>query len=205
MVEHVLKLLKIFVCSVHLTVRAPPEGDWFRAAAAGDPEWLNLSLRRAVAPLDTDQHVSADSSLYPEPSLAISLHLNLKCASRYSRCTCISLSNVSDASLQGASALHAACLHGLLACVELLVERGLVDVNSRCGHQGRRPVHAALSAPRSSPDSASACLRYLLDHGADVNVYGCTSVTLTFTQFNSISIFICTGQCAINTYINVNI
>jgi hypothetical protein len=46
------------VCSVNLTIRALPKDDQFKAAAAGDPEWLTLSLKHAVALLDTDEHVS---------------------------------------------------------------------------------------------------------------------------------------------------
>ncbi|XP_029931582.1 LOW QUALITY PROTEIN: ankyrin repeat domain-containing protein 53 [Myripristis murdjan] len=64
-------------------------------------------------------------------------------------------------------ALHVACLHGSWPCVELLVERRLVEINSS-GPHGRRPVHVVLSS-QSAPNS-SACLRYLLEHGADINV-----------------------------------
>ncbi|XP_056431363.1 ankyrin repeat domain-containing protein 53 isoform X1 [Gadus chalcogrammus] len=110
--------------------RALPKDDQFKAAAAGDPEWLTLSLKHAVALLDTDEH--------------------------------------------GVSALHVACLHGQLTCVKLLLESGLVDINGGCG-QGRRPVHMVLST-QSSPNT-SACLEYLLDRGADVNVSTTSAVT----------------------------
>ncbi|KAJ3585109.1 hypothetical protein NHX12_013831 [Muraenolepis orangiensis] len=110
--------------------------DQLQAATAGDPEWLNLSLKHAVAvgaPLDTDQ--------------------------------------------QGVSALHLACLHGRLACVKLLVEAGLGEVNGGCA-RGRRPVHMVLSnPPPGSPDTTTACLAYLLDRGADVNVRTDSAVT----------------------------
>ncbi|TKS93060.1 Ankyrin repeat domain-containing protein 53 [Collichthys lucidus] len=67
---------------------------------------------------------------------------------------------------QGESALHTACLYGQLATVHLLLESrpGWIDSSD---HQGRRPVHMVLTS-RSSPNT-SKCLRYLLEHGADVN------------------------------------
>ncbi|XP_049923129.1 ankyrin repeat domain-containing protein 53 [Epinephelus moara] len=68
---------------------------------------------------------------------------------------------------QGLSALHVACLYGQLAAVQLLVECRLGWIDSS-DLQGRRPVHMVLS-PRSSPNTFR-CLRYLLEHGADVNV-----------------------------------
>ncbi|XP_070849761.1 ankyrin repeat domain-containing protein 53 [Chaetodon trifascialis] len=68
---------------------------------------------------------------------------------------------------QGLSALHVACLYGQLATVQLLVESGQGWVNSS-DLQGRRPVHMLLSS-QSAP-STTPCLRYLLEHGADVNV-----------------------------------
>ncbi|KAM9335550.1 ankyrin repeat domain-containing protein 53 [Symphorus nematophorus] len=67
----------------------------------------------------------------------------------------------------GLSALHLACLYGQLASVELLVESRPGWINSS-DHQGRRPIHMVLSS-QSSPNSSS-CLRYLLEHGADINV-----------------------------------
>ncbi|KAM4611597.1 ankyrin repeat domain-containing protein 53 [Polymixia lowei] len=71
-----------------------------------------------------------------------------------------------DADRQGLSVLHVACLHGQLACVEMLVDSGLVEINTGCP-QGQRPIHMVLSL-QSLPNS-SACLKYLLEHGADVN------------------------------------
>ncbi|XP_038587463.1 ankyrin repeat domain-containing protein 53 [Micropterus salmoides] len=68
---------------------------------------------------------------------------------------------------EGLSALHMACLYGQLSTVQLLVESGLVWIHSS-DHQGRQPVHMVLSS-RSSPNTSS-CLRYLLEHGANVNV-----------------------------------
>ncbi|XP_031145778.1 ankyrin repeat domain-containing protein 53 isoform X1 [Sander lucioperca] len=70
-------------------------------------------------------------------------------------------------SRQGLSALHMACLYGQLATVQLLVESTQGWINSS-DLQGRRPVHMVLSS-RSSPNT-SLCLKYLLEHGADVNV-----------------------------------
>ncbi|XP_042615158.1 ankyrin repeat domain-containing protein 53 [Cyprinus carpio] len=68
----------------------------------------------------------------------------------------------------GLSVLHIAALHGHLDCIELLLEAdGSVDVNSSCPH-GRRPVHMVLSA-QSRPNT-HACLIYLLEHGAQINV-----------------------------------
>ncbi|XP_041821549.1 ankyrin repeat domain-containing protein 53 [Chelmon rostratus] len=68
---------------------------------------------------------------------------------------------------QGLPALHVACLYGQLASIQLLVESRPGWINSS-DFQGRRPVHMLLSS-QSAP-SASSCLRYLLEHGADVNV-----------------------------------
>ncbi|XP_052458743.1 ankyrin repeat domain-containing protein 53 [Carassius gibelio] len=52
--------------------------------------------------------------------------------------------------------------------MELLLDAGgPVDVNSSCPH-GRRPVHMVLSA-QSRPNT-HACLIYLLEHGAQINV-----------------------------------
>ncbi|XP_040887736.1 ankyrin repeat domain-containing protein 53 [Toxotes jaculatrix] len=71
--------------------------------------------------------------------------------------------------MQGAGlpALHAACLYGRLATVQLLTETTPGSVNSSDA-QGCRPIHMVMSS-RSSPNT-SACLRYLLENGADVNV-----------------------------------
>ncbi|XP_016307787.1 ankyrin repeat domain-containing protein 53 [Sinocyclocheilus anshuiensis] len=69
----------------------------------------------------------------------------------------------------GLSVLHIAALHGHLDCMDLLLEDGgSVDVNSSCPH-GRRPVHMVLTA-QSRPNT-HACLIYLLEHGAQINVY----------------------------------
>ncbi|XP_044040609.1 ankyrin repeat domain-containing protein 53 [Siniperca chuatsi] len=68
---------------------------------------------------------------------------------------------------QGLSALHMACLYGQLATVQLLAESRPGWINSS-DNQGRRPAHMVLSS-RSSPNTTS-CLRYLLEHGADINV-----------------------------------
>uniref|UniRef100_UPI0037E6FF73 ankyrin repeat domain-containing protein 53 n=1 Tax=Semicossyphus pulcher TaxID=241346 RepID=UPI0037E6FF73 len=68
---------------------------------------------------------------------------------------------------QGLSELHMACLYGQLATVQLLLDSRPERINSS-DQQGRRPVHMLLSS-RSSP-KASSCLRYLLEHGADVSV-----------------------------------
>ncbi|XP_056156195.1 ankyrin repeat domain-containing protein 53 [Lampris incognitus] len=67
---------------------------------------------------------------------------------------------------QGLTVLHVACLHGRLACIELLVDSGLVGVNASCP-AGRRPVHMVLSAHSSA--HTYRCLTYLLQHRADVN------------------------------------
>ncbi|XP_034533180.1 ankyrin repeat domain-containing protein 53 [Notolabrus celidotus] len=70
-------------------------------------------------------------------------------------------------SLQGPSALHMACLHGQLATIQILLDSrpGMINGGDQ---QGRRPVHMVLSS-RSSPNTSS-CIRYLLEHGADINV-----------------------------------
>uniref|UniRef100_A0A665US37 Si:ch211-1o7.2 n=1 Tax=Echeneis naucrates TaxID=173247 RepID=A0A665US37_ECHNA len=67
----------------------------------------------------------------------------------------------------GLSALHVACLYGQLATIKLLVE-STPGWRNRRDVQGRRPIHMVMST-RSSPNT-SACLRYLLENGADVNV-----------------------------------
>ncbi|KAM6960390.1 ankyrin repeat domain-containing protein 53 [Tautogolabrus adspersus] len=74
----------------------------------------------------------------------------------------------------GLSALHMACLYGQLATVQLLLDAKPEWVNSR-DHQGRRPVHMVLSS-LSSPNTSS-CVRFLLEHGADVNVTSDSGVT----------------------------
>nr|XP_046236197.1 ankyrin repeat domain-containing protein 53 [Scatophagus argus] len=68
---------------------------------------------------------------------------------------------------QGLSVLHVACLYGQLPTIQLLVESGPGWINSS-DLQGRRPVHMVLSS-QSSPNTSS-CLRYLLEHGADIDV-----------------------------------
>lgn len=52
--------------------------------------------------------------------------------------------------------------------LKYLVEELLVDVNYPSAH-GWRPIHLAIS--RKNGDSAIEFLNYLLDHGADINVY----------------------------------
>ncbi|XP_024143227.1 ankyrin repeat domain-containing protein 53 [Oryzias melastigma] len=63
-------------------------------------------------------------------------------------------------------ALHAACFHGDLASVRLLVDSKEWCINST-DLQGHQPVHMALFL-QGFPNN-SACLRYLLEHGANVN------------------------------------
>ncbi|XP_069579347.1 ankyrin repeat domain-containing protein 53 isoform X2 [Brachyistius frenatus] len=62
--------------------------------------------------------------------------------------------------------LHEACIYGRLPDIQLLVQSGLwwIDCSDS---RGRRPLHVVLSL-RSVPNT-SACLRYLLEHGANVN------------------------------------
>ncbi|XP_071315475.1 ankyrin repeat domain-containing protein 53 isoform X2 [Trachinotus anak] len=60
-----------------------------------------------------------------------------------------------------------ACLYGQLAAIQLLAESTSGWINSS-DPQGRRPIHMVMSS-RSSPNT-SACLRYLLENGTDVNV-----------------------------------
>ncbi|XP_060887993.1 ankyrin repeat domain-containing protein 53 [Labrus mixtus] len=74
----------------------------------------------------------------------------------------------------GLSALHMACLYGQLATVQLLLDAKPEWVNSR-DQQGRRPVHMVLSS-LSSPNTSS-CVRFLLEHGADVTVTSDSGVT----------------------------
>ncbi|KAM9717514.1 ankyrin repeat domain-containing protein 53 [Menidia menidia] len=69
-------------------------------------------------------------------------------------------------SRQGLPAVHVACLYGELPTLRVLVESGLWGIDSG-DSLGRRPLHMVLS-PRSSPN-ASRCLKYLLEHEADVN------------------------------------
>ncbi|RVE60401.1 hypothetical protein OJAV_G00180640 [Oryzias javanicus] len=63
-------------------------------------------------------------------------------------------------------ALHAACFHGDLASVRLLVDSKEWCINST-DLQGRQPIHMALFL-QGFPNN-SACLRYLLEHDANVN------------------------------------
>ncbi|XP_028997264.1 ankyrin repeat domain-containing protein 53 [Betta splendens] len=67
----------------------------------------------------------------------------------------------------GVTALHMACLYGQVAEMQLMVESGRGSVHSS-DSQGRRPIHMVLSS-QSSPNT-TACLRYLLQNGAGVNV-----------------------------------
>uniref|UniRef100_A0A3Q2WBP8 Ankyrin repeat domain-containing protein 53-like n=1 Tax=Haplochromis burtoni TaxID=8153 RepID=A0A3Q2WBP8_HAPBU len=62
--------------------------------------------------------------------------------------------------------LHVACLYGELGDVQLLVKSRQQWINSS-DSQGRRPLHMVLSY-KSFPRTC-ACLRYLLEHDADVN------------------------------------
>ena len=71
-----------------------------------------------------------------------------------------------DFVLQGLPALHVACLYGELAAIQHLLETGLWWINSS-DSLGRRPLHMVLSSWGST--SISACIRYLLEHEADVN------------------------------------
>ncbi|KAM4714739.1 ankyrin repeat domain-containing protein 53 [Anableps anableps] len=61
--------------------------------------------------------------------------------------------------------LHLACLHGKLQTVQELVESKPWCINSS-DPQGRRPLHIVLCSQCSN---INTCLRYLLEHGADVN------------------------------------
>uniref|UniRef100_A0A3P9KA64 Uncharacterized protein n=1 Tax=Oryzias latipes TaxID=8090 RepID=A0A3P9KA64_ORYLA len=63
-------------------------------------------------------------------------------------------------------ALHAACFHGDLASVGLLVNSKQWNINNT-DLQGHQPIHMALFL-QGFPNN-SACLRYLLEHDADVN------------------------------------
>lgn len=75
---------------------------------------------------------------------------------------------------QGLSVLHIAALYGHLECMKLLLDAGdVVDVNAGCRH-GRRPIHMVLTA-QSRPDTHT-CLTYLLEHGAQTNVYERTAL-----------------------------
>ncbi|XP_075307895.1 ankyrin repeat domain-containing protein 53 [Odontesthes bonariensis] len=71
-----------------------------------------------------------------------------------------------DFVLQGLPALHTACLYGELPAIKHLLESGLWLINSS-DPQGRQPLHMVLSSRGSA--KTSACLRYLLEHDADVN------------------------------------
>nr|XP_019964097.1 PREDICTED: ankyrin repeat domain-containing protein 53-like isoform X1 [Paralichthys olivaceus]XP_019967715.1 PREDICTED: ankyrin repeat domain-containing protein 53-like isoform X1 [Paralichthys olivaceus] len=68
---------------------------------------------------------------------------------------------------QGLSALHMACLYGQLGPLRVLVKTTLDELDSS-DPQGRRPIHMVMSS-QSSPKSA-ACLRFLLENGADISV-----------------------------------
>uniref|UniRef100_A0A3Q1ENE4 Ankyrin repeat domain 53 n=1 Tax=Acanthochromis polyacanthus TaxID=80966 RepID=A0A3Q1ENE4_9TELE len=66
---------------------------------------------------------------------------------------------------KGLSAFHVACLNGQLTSVRLLVDSKLTCINSR-DSKGRLPLHMVLTSKSSD---TSACLRYLVEHKADVN------------------------------------
>ncbi|XP_028330128.1 ankyrin repeat domain-containing protein 53 [Gouania willdenowi] len=70
---------------------------------------------------------------------------------------------------QGRSRLHVACLYGELSKIKVLVESGSEWVNNS-DFQGHRPLHMVVSSCSSNAD---ACLRFLLEHGADVDA--CTT------------------------------
>ncbi|XP_075437904.1 ankyrin repeat domain-containing protein 53 [Ascaphus truei] len=74
----------------------------------------------------------------------------------------------------GFSALHLAALHGRLQCLKLLVEDYKVNVDLP-SHSGLRPIHLVLNQKIGS--RALECLRYLIDHGSDVNVRSNSKVT----------------------------
>ncbi|XP_047448377.1 ankyrin repeat domain-containing protein 53 [Mugil cephalus] len=69
-------------------------------------------------------------------------------------------------SRQGLPELHGACLYGEMTTVVRLLESRLEWINSS-DSLGHRPIHMVLSS-QSSPNT-SACLKYLLERGADVN------------------------------------
>ncbi|CAJ1085987.1 ankyrin repeat domain-containing protein 53 [Xyrichtys novacula] len=75
---------------------------------------------------------------------------------------------------QGPSGLHQACLYGQLAEIQLLLDATPGRINAGDQH-GRRPVHMVLSS--LSYPNTTACVRYLLEHGADVNVSTDSGVT----------------------------
>ncbi|XP_068164916.1 ankyrin repeat domain-containing protein 53 [Antennarius striatus] len=75
---------------------------------------------------------------------------------------------------QGLSALHTACLYGQLDNIQLLLDFRPDWINSS-DLRGHGPVHMVLS-PRSTPNT-SACLRYLVEHGADVKAKTDSGVT----------------------------
>ncbi|XP_058482114.1 ankyrin repeat domain-containing protein 53 [Solea solea] len=69
---------------------------------------------------------------------------------------------------QGLSALHLSSLYGQLDALQRLAVSSLQGQINGSDPQGRRPIHMVMSW-RSAPNT-SACLRCLLEHGADVNI-----------------------------------
>ncbi|XP_033870090.3 ankyrin repeat domain-containing protein 53 isoform X1 [Acipenser ruthenus] len=68
---------------------------------------------------------------------------------------------------QGYTVLHLAALQASLDCMKLLVEQQHMDVNI-LGAAGRRPIHLVIS--KKNGVRALHCLKYLIQHGAWVNV-----------------------------------
>ncbi|XP_063781377.1 ankyrin repeat domain-containing protein 53 isoform X2 [Pseudophryne corroboree] len=75
---------------------------------------------------------------------------------------------------EGFTALHMAALHAQLQCLQLLIEGHKMDVNFP-SRLGLRPLHLVLN--RKNGVRTLACVRYLLQQGADVNAQCKNNVT----------------------------
>ncbi|KAM4706565.1 ankyrin repeat domain-containing protein 53 [Discoglossus pictus] len=106
------------------------ERDQLTAAAIGNLNWLQLSIKNAYGEVKSDRH--------------------------------------------GFTAMHLAALHGRLQCLKLLVEDFKLSVDLP-SHSGWRALHLVLN--QKSGSRALDCVRYLIEQGADVNVWSKTKVT----------------------------
>ncbi|XP_054846329.1 ankyrin repeat domain-containing protein 53 [Eublepharis macularius] len=75
---------------------------------------------------------------------------------------------------KGFSALHTAALFGRLDCIQMLVEKFGVSVDSE-SLTGWRPVHLVMN--KESGNRALECLKYLISKSADVNIKNQNGVT----------------------------
>lgn len=69
----------------------------------------------------------------------------------------------------GYGTIHLAAIHARLNIIKYLIEEKKVNVNLPSLIQGWRPIHLCISA-QNGPKAVD-CLIYLIDKGANINVY----------------------------------